>query len=117
MARPQTFDVGRMRQRITWQTNDSGALDAMNEPLDDWLDRGTFWAEVLTDGGVESPDGGQVKGLTKGRIKMRNVGPIKPSDRIVLRPSGRVLDLMSVSREGERDAYLLIEFTETKLPQ
>lgn len=115
MAKP--YDPGRMRNRVTWQTNDSGAKNRANDIRKIPIDRGTFYAEVISDGGTEDPNGNQQKAVAKGKLKMRNVGPIKPSDRLVMQPSGRILNIMSVTREGERNAYLIIEFRELKNPQ
>jgi hypothetical protein len=114
---PKTFDVGRMRQRVSWQVWD-GSTDTMNEPLDSgFITQGSYWAEVIPLGGSEKPVGKQDNAASFGTIKMRNVGPIKPSDRFLFEDTGRILDLTSVVREGERNAYLLIEFTELKVPQ
>jgi Phage head-tail joining protein len=87
---PKPFDIGRMRHQVIWQTNDSGAVDAMNQPLDVWTTVGTFWAEVIpfAINNVEAQNGRQAKSVTKGTIKMRNVGPIKPSDRFLFEDTG-----------------------------
>jgi hypothetical protein len=111
------YDVGRMRQRLMWQVWD-GSVDDMNEPLDSgFVTQGCYWAEVLPISGFERPIGKQDNAVSSGKIKMRNVGPIKPSDRFLFQSTGRIFDITSVLREGERNAYLLIEYTELKVPQ
>lgn len=114
---PKKYDLGRMRNQVVWQSHD-GSVDAMNEPKDSgWATVGTHFAEVTPTGGLEDANARQEKGIVKGTIKMRNVGAIKPSDRFLFEDTGRILDITSVVREGERNAYLLIEYTEQVVPQ
>ena len=117
MARAKPYDVGRMRHRLIWQVH-NGATDVMNEPLDSGFQtQGTFWAEVIPGAGVEKPVGRQDYSVTSGKIKMRNVGAIKPSDRFLFEATGRIFSITSVNREGERNEFLDIDYTELTTPQ
>lgn len=114
---PATFDPGTLRHRVTWQTLDQSAVDALNQPVDTWTSVGTFWARVEPLTGMELYNARQLKATTGYKITMRNVGALKPSDRLLFEGTGRVFGLDQVYRVDERNAYLSIHASELKSPQ
>jgi head-tail adaptor len=108
--------IGQLRHRLTWQTFDTTALDGMNQPSRAPIDKGTYWALVEPLSGMELMNARQLNAETSHAITMRNVGPIKPSDRFFFEATGRRFEVTSVLRNGERNAYLRLHAVERKSP-
>lgn len=110
-------DIGLMRHRLAWQTNDAAPADGMNESTDVWATVATIWAHVEPMTGMELMNARQLKSTTGHKVTCRNVGPIKPSDRFLFEATGRILGIDQVFRVDERNAYLAIHCSEQKSPQ
>jgi head-tail adaptor len=108
--------IGKLRHRLLWQTFDPAALDAMNQPSRVPTTVGTFWALVEPLSGMELMNARQLNAETSHAITIRNVGPIKPSDRFLFEATGRRFEVTSVFRVGERNAYLRLHAVERKSP-
>lgn len=109
-------DIGLMRHRLIWQTFNPGQLDGMNQPSRTPTTVGTYWGHVEPLSGMELYNARQKKGETSHKITMRNVGPVKPTDRFVFESTGRIFQVDSVFRVDERNAYLMLHCTEQKVP-
>jgi SPP1 family predicted phage head-tail adaptor len=109
-------DVGLMRHRVTWQTTSSTAQDAVGQRIANPVTQGTYWSHVEPLSGAELVNARQKKALTSHKITMRNVGPVKPTDRFLFGATGRVFEVDSVFRLDERNAYLILHCTEQKVP-
>lgn len=108
-------DIGLMRQRLVWQqatftTSQSG------QTVPSWSTVGTYWAHVEPMRGMELYNASQTKTGTWHKVRMRNVGSITPKDRFLFEDTGRILNVESVLREDERNAYLIIQCTEQITP-
>ena len=69
-----TFDPGSFRHRLSWQTLDQSAVNALNQPANTWTTQGTFWGRVEPLGGMELMNARQVKATTSHKVTMRAVG-------------------------------------------
>lgn len=111
----KTPDIGQMRQQLVWQqatytTSQSG------QTIPSWSPVGTFWASVTPMRGMELYNARQLKAATWHVVRMRNIGSISPNDRLTFENTGRIFNVESVFREGERNAYLVIHATEQITP-
>jgi SPP1 family predicted phage head-tail adaptor len=110
--------AGDLRHRVTWQVNAPARTPASaGQKLNNWTDRGTFWARVEPLSGRELWTARQLQASTTLRITMRAIGPVKPGDRLVFADpafGARYLYVEAVHRLDERNALLMIEASEPK---
>lgn len=111
--------IGQMRNRITWLSKQKAKAvkGSAGQPVDPPpIVMGTFWAAVEPIRGAELFNAQQIKATTTFKITMRNVGPIKPEDQLILvtssPESGRTFEVVSVYREAEQNGFLAITANE-----
>jgi head-tail adaptor len=113
-----TPDVGRLRNRLTWQSFGGGPLDSMNQPGQIWVTQSVgIPAHVEPLSGRELFNAKQLKATTSHKVRIRNVGAVAPSDRFLLEDFGTVLGIDSVYAEDSRNRYLILMCSELKSPQ
>jgi head-tail adaptor len=115
----KAINPGEMRQRLTLMTlGNSTTTDGTGQDQTTYTTVGTYYAKIEPLRGMELYNASQTKGITYFKVTMRNVGPIKPTDQLVFETdSNRVLNIESVYRVDERNAYYSLVCAELIKPQ
>lgn len=99
--------AGVLRHRVTFQSHESGE-DAAGQPVDEWVDHVTVWAEVRDLRGREFLEAQQAPGgevTTQVRIRYRD--DLTRQQRI--QHSGRVLEIVAIiDPDGRREELQLM---------
>lgn len=111
---PQIVDVSKMRQRVSLQQL-STTVSSVGQPLKDWTDVGTYWAEVITESGDETINANQLKAVLNSTITMRQLGISGPNivpDTYRFVFNGRILNIRSVIALDNLNIYWKVSCSE-----
>lgn len=111
---PPQLDPGQLRHRVTLERITSRTKDSVGELQPVWTAVGDYFAFVNPLSGRELWNAQQVTPLVSHSVTMRNIGPMSSLDRLFF--EGRILELNSVMRVGERNEWYAILATEQPVP-
>jgi len=109
------IDVGDLRHRVIWETPGPPTRDAMNQARPAWTTLGEFWALVEPLTGFELVNAKQLKPELSTKVTMRNVGAIKPTDRLIYTQTMTALNVVFVFRLDRWNRFLTLHCTESPL--
>lgn len=101
------MQAGKLRQRLMVQTPVVN-LDGDGGQHVDWLDVVTIWGWVEPLKMTETLIAEQIAARASHRIILRWRLGLAPTVRLVLQPSGRVFDVVSVLNRDERNRELVV---------
>lgn len=101
--------AGTLRKRLTIQTA-VPTDDPQWGKVDSWQDGDTVWAEVIPASGSEVTKDQGVQASTKYTIRMRYRADLTSENRLKFK--GKILGIVSVVNDQERNRELLIEAVE-----
>lgn len=101
--------LGRLNRRITIRRASAPTRNAMNEPVEDWADFGTFSAEQLQQRPTESWKAGQTAAQIETVWRVRwlvRTATISPSDRLIC--DGREYQIIGVTEPVRRSVIEIV---------
>jgi SPP1 family predicted phage head-tail adaptor len=100
--------TGQLRHRLTLERATLGPAAKGGQRETKYEPIGTFWASVEPFKGAEIFQAAQLKAVTPMKIVMRAGPTVKTTDRLRFEGAGRIFNILSVYREYETNAYLII---------
>ena len=99
--------AGSLDQRVTLERQQSGSVDELGQPLDEWAALGSCWAAVLPLQGREYIAASAAQSEVTTRVAIRYRPGITPADRVV--HDGRIYNIVSVIdvRSGNDELVLM----------
>jgi SPP1 family predicted phage head-tail adaptor len=88
--------------------------DRYGQMRSNWVDSGTYWASVTFLAGRELVNATQTKPDVTHKVRMRYIGPIAPTSRLVFK--GRFLNIDSIQNVAELKKEYVIMCHETVKP-
>ena len=102
------IDAGRLRNRLTLQKATLGPPGKGGQRPTEYTSAGTYWGSIEPFKGAELFQAAQLKAVTPMKIILRGGPTITTADRLMLEGTGRTFNILSVYRELETNAYLIV---------
>lgn len=99
-----TIRSGDLPHRVEWTSYTISNVSGQAKPT--YTSNGSFWAAVEPLSGREGLIAVQQRADVTHKVTMRNVGNIKPTDRLIYKT--RILEITSVLNQGELGAELTL---------
>lgn len=94
-----------LNHKITLLQRAAGT-DAVGQPVDNWTDLSTIWADVRFQSGAEVLRAGAEVAIKRASIRIRSRADVGPTLRV--RYAGEVYDIKSVLPDADRSFVFLV---------
>lgn len=109
----KTPDVGSLRHRLAWlKKAEMTEPGAGGQPKVEYPVQGVYRASIEPLRGVQAIVAQQVATTASYRIRMRNIGDVRPGDRLKLLAGNRIFEVITAFRVEERSSYIDISANE-----
>lgn len=93
--------AGKLDRRVTLQKWTEIGRDDLNQPVFEWVDGVTVWAQQRPQRGAEAVKAGQMEGVRMMQFQIRYRGDVSVKDRIIF--DGAAYEITGLSELGRRD--------------
>lgn len=105
------MQAGKLRHRLTIQTNSGTTQDASGQTTADWTEYRTVWAEIVPTAGLERWRANQMQAETTHLISIRHLDGVTTKMRGLFQGT-RTFEFLSVLNVDERNIEMQIQAKE-----